>query len=473
MSKSRASWGRDFDPDRLALLELRMWKAYYRRQPARLFGLLVRANREQAAASWPRAVLAAVYLARGAVAFGRTGWGGAGDVVARDDAAYLRDIVRGYRMLGLPVGVDVEEVARRELRWWTVRREIGVAAGEAAGDAIAALYAELYGLPPAVVAEAGRLRGRAAEVRDRGAIADPDGPAGRGASYWPEVGRLLVASYRALKTAIAPELAPEAALRPGGDAQPGTVSADPEVSHGSAGGASGARRAANEYAFLTTWLIPATADDIVAVLGDAESLACWWPSVYLGVEVLEPGDERGLGRVVDLYTKGWLPYTLRWQFRVTQSDPPHGFTIEASGDFVGRGIWTLTPEADVDAGPRTRVDYDWRILAEKGLLKRLSFLMKPIFAANHRWAMAQGEKSLRLELARRRAAGEAAATAAAIPAPPGADFLVPDPPARAAGSGRQRPGLREVGRGSRRPDRVRGAGPASSATSRCTSSAEG
>ena len=31
-------WGADFDPDRLALLELRMWKAYYRRQPARLFG---------------------------------------------------------------------------------------------------------------------------------------------------------------------------------------------------------------------------------------------------------------------------------------------------------------------------------------------------------------------------------------------------------------------------------------------------
>ena len=29
-------WGAAFDPDRLALLELRMWKAYYRRQPARL-----------------------------------------------------------------------------------------------------------------------------------------------------------------------------------------------------------------------------------------------------------------------------------------------------------------------------------------------------------------------------------------------------------------------------------------------------
>jgi hypothetical protein len=51
--------GADFEPDRLAVLELRMWKAYYRRQPARLFGTLVLALREQADISWPRAVYAA------------------------------------------------------------------------------------------------------------------------------------------------------------------------------------------------------------------------------------------------------------------------------------------------------------------------------------------------------------------------------------------------------------------------------
>jgi hypothetical protein len=207
MSRPRATWGRDFDPTRLALLELRMWKAYYRRQPARLFGLLVQANREQGRVNWPRAVAAALLLARAAAAFGKTGRGLTGDVMVRDDAAYLRDIARGYRMLGLPDGVDAAEVARRELRWWVVRREIGLAAGEAAGDAIAALYSELYGLPVATVAEAGKLRGMAAEVRDRGATADPDGPTGPGAAYWPEVAKLLLASYRSLKTAVAPEAA--------------------------------------------------------------------------------------------------------------------------------------------------------------------------------------------------------------------------------------------------------------------------
>ncbi len=181
--------------------------------------------------------------------------------------------------------------------------------------------------------------------------------------------------------------------------------------------------AANDYHFLTTWRIAATPDEISDVLGDAASLGRWWPSVYLRVRVLDDGDDRGLGKVVDLWTKGFLPYTLRWRFTVTESDPPHGFRLEASGDFVGRGIWTLQSEAGPDAsgGPSTLVTYDWLVLAEKGVLKTLSPIMKPIFAANHRWAMARGEESLRLELARRHAAGDPTVLAA-IPQAPGPTF---------------------------------------------------
>ncbi len=396
MTQPDASWGRGFDPDRLANLELAMWKAYYRRQPARLFRLLVRANREQAGVGWARAVMAAVWLARGASRFGQS---------TSDYDRFLPDIAHGYRLLGLPESVDADEVARRELRWWVVRREIGLAAGASAGEAIGALYAALYGLPEASVAEAGRLRGLAAEVRDRGATVDPAGPAGPGTAYWPEVASLLRASYRHLK----------AALEPGGD----TMAARPSPGHAPG------RSASNEYAFLTEWELTATPDEIVDVLGDASALARWWPSVYLRVDVLEPGDDRGVGKVVDLYTKGWLPYTLRWRFEVTESDVPRGFAITANGDFVGRGIWAFEPLAGPQepGGPRTRVTYDWRIVAEKGILKRLSFLMKPVFSANHRWAMARGEESLRLELARRRAAGDAAVLAA-IPAPPGPTFTL-------------------------------------------------
>lgn len=186
-------WGRDFDPDELARLETRMWKAYYRRQPARLFILLIQALRAQARVSWPRALRASLLLTRAAAGFARA---------SGDYGRFAPDIGRGYRMLGLPDHVDVEAVARHELRWWVVRREIGLSAGEAAGDAITDLYASLYDLPTERVADAGRLRGLAAEIRDRGANDDPDGPTGPGTAYWPEVARLLRDSYRSLGTAL-------------------------------------------------------------------------------------------------------------------------------------------------------------------------------------------------------------------------------------------------------------------------------
>ena len=109
----------------------------------------------------------------------------------------------------MPDHVDAEAVARHELRWWVVRREIGLAAGVAAGESITDLYAALYEVPRERVAEAGRLRGLAAEIRDRGATDDPDGPQGAGGAYWPEVARLLRASYRSLNAGLATSDLPE------------------------------------------------------------------------------------------------------------------------------------------------------------------------------------------------------------------------------------------------------------------------
>jgi hypothetical protein len=127
---------------------------------------------------------------------------------------------------------------------------------------------------------------------------------------------------------------------------------------------------------------------------------------------VEPPDANGLSRRVRLRTKGWLPYTLRWESVITASNYPNGFTMDAVGDFVGRGIWTFRQD-----GPSVDIAYDWRIAAEKPLLRALSGILRPVFEANHKWSMAQGQKSLELELARRRATSDAAR--AKVPPPPG------------------------------------------------------
>ena len=173
--------------------------------------------------------------------------------------------------------------------------------------------------------------------------------------------------------------------------------------------------ASNEYHIITEWRVRGTIEEVADILSHAADLARWWPSVYLDVEEIEPGDENGIGKVVRLYTKGWLPYTLRWTFRVTESAYPYGFTLEGWGDLVGRGIWKLKQE-----GEWAHIIYDWKIYVENLLLRALSFLLKPIFAANHHWAMRMGEESLKLELMRRHASTPD--ERAHIPAPPEPTF---------------------------------------------------
>ncbi len=154
----------------------------------------------------------------------------------------------------------------------------------------------------------------------------------------------------------------------------------------------------NEYQFVIVWEVEGTPEEVFDVLDDPADLVRWWPSVYLDVLVEEPGDGRGVGKVVNLLTKGWLPYKLRWRFWVTHKIRPSRIALDAWGDLDGHGEWTITSH-----GPMTRARYEWRVRADKPLIRHLSFLFKPLFSANHRWAMARGEEGLKAELGRRRA----------------------------------------------------------------------
>jgi hypothetical protein len=171
-----------------------------------------------------------------------------------------------------------------------------------------------------------------------------------------------------------------------------------------------------DYEFLTVWRVPGTVLEVATVLADAEALPRWWPSVYLAVDVLEtPDTETGLGAVARLHTTGWLPYTLTWTLEITSPITATGFTLAATGDLEGRGVWTFTQD-----GPEVEIRYDWRVRAGKPLLRRLSWLLRPAFEANHHWAMSRGERSLALELRRRRALdGQGQA---GVPAPPPPTF---------------------------------------------------
>ena len=154
----------------------------------------------------------------------------------------------------------------------------------------------------------------------------------------------------------------------------------------------------NDYRFVTRWVVQSTCEEVSEVLGNPLDLPRWWPMVYLEVVELRAAGASGTGRRVRLLTKGKLPYKLRWEFEVVELRFPYGFTIATTGDFEGTGAWTFAQN-----GALVDITFDWRIRAEKRLLRWLSFVFKPIFEANHRWAMARGEECLVRELARRKA----------------------------------------------------------------------
>jgi hypothetical protein len=177
---------REFNPTRLADLELRMWKAYYAKDRARLFGLLVTMLHEQYRYSWATATREAFHLARAAATFGD----------AKDHyEVVLPDLEAAYAMAKswLDAGFEPRAVAEAELAWWVARRIPGQNSAEQIGHLIAQEYALLYETSVERVAPAALLRATAAKMRDEQA-AQPD---------WDRIGRLLEQSYRELHAALA------------------------------------------------------------------------------------------------------------------------------------------------------------------------------------------------------------------------------------------------------------------------------
>src|SRR3984893_14564305 len=101
----------------------------------------------------------------------------------------------------------------------------------------------------------------------------------------------------------------------------------------------------NDYHFVDRWRVEANVKEVADIIEDALSLSSWWPSVYFEVKELEPGTgEHGVGKLISLRAGGWLPYTLRINFRTVESHYPHGFSMDATGDLEGKGIWTFAQD---------------------------------------------------------------------------------------------------------------------------------
>src|SRR4051794_27820669 len=141
-----------------------------------------------------------------------------------------------------------------------------------------------------------------------------------------------------------------------------------------------------EYEFVDEWDVAAPVEAVFDALADARTYPDWWRPVYIDVE---SDGAPALGKESLQHFKGRLPYHLRTRSRIVALDAPRFVAAEVDGDLRGRGEWTLTPTAT-----GTHVRFDWRVHADRRLLRLLTPVLRPALRWNHDWAIARAMEGL-------------------------------------------------------------------------------
>lgn len=148
---------------RLAYLETEIWRAYYDRRWLRVLWVTLVLVHEQFGLSWLRAVQAAYYTTRAALAWAPE---------KHDAEAVRRHLTRFYAAAvrhGTATAADARRLGELELRYWVVHRELSgrpESEKEALETALTELHAGLFGLTPEAARPSGVARARAADAVD-------------------------------------------------------------------------------------------------------------------------------------------------------------------------------------------------------------------------------------------------------------------------------------------------------------------
>jgi uncharacterized protein YndB with AHSA1/START domain len=143
---------------------------------------------------------------------------------------------------------------------------------------------------------------------------------------------------------------------------------------------------AAEYVFIDEWDVDAPQEAVFDALADARTYPAWWKPIYRQVDADGPP---AVGCVSRQRFKAALPYTLSLTSRIVRVERPHELEVAADGDLRGRGVWTLAPRAG-----KVHVRFDWRVHADRPLLRTLTPLLRPLFRWNHNVAIRRAMEGL-------------------------------------------------------------------------------
>ena len=104
----------------------------------------------------------------------------------------------------------------------------------------------------------------------------------------------------------------------------------------------------------------------------------WWPEAYRDLREVSPGNADGRGWIVDVVSRGALPYDLKWRLEIIEAVRPTLIRLRASGRRHDR----LRRMADRPVRRICRSRHTWQIGVGKAWMQRFEFLLKPFFKLN-------------------------------------------------------------------------------------------
>jgi hypothetical protein len=151
--------------------------------------------------------------------------------------------------------------------------------------------------------------------------------------------------------------------------------------------------ATNYYVFVDKFTVPCDVETAYQYIKQVEEYPRWWGKVYKKIEKLRDAPPDTAGSEYRVTVGGFLPYSLVIGNETTLVDRPNQIEFVAYGDLEGKGIWLFKPVAE-----GTEITFDWRVAVNKAVIRVLSFILKPLFRANHVYCVKKANEGIRNEL---------------------------------------------------------------------------
>jgi len=154
--------------------------------------------------------------------------------------------------------------------------------------------------------------------------------------------------------------------------------------------------ATNYYVFVDKFTAPCDVETAYQYIHRIEEYPRWWGKVYKKIVKLKDVPPDTTGAKYRVTVGGFLPYTLTIENEITLVDRPHRIAFIAYGDLEGKGTWSFKPVAG-----GTEITFEWRVAANKSIIRALSFILKPLFRANHVYCVKKANEGIRQDLQRK------------------------------------------------------------------------